>query len=1229
MTSRTKNPDAAVVSPHRRLFLQGSIAGVVAASLPGCSQDVASVEGPIDLEAAGQAKVTTVSVVRPADLLVLTFRFVNLDHVGKQLVVIDPKTPTLVVVELPPQHFHEEAFDEFPGSPAVLPTSDVAPVRHRMAGLSRLVFRVPQTTSAIDFDLEKVLATISGLDLSISKNAGDGFTILTPPGGIGIGTILGTAFTGALGSTAKAPATLAVEPPASLAQVIAASTPVLKVPSLPIPPIVIPIPPALLPPAAPVAPSSLETSLELPYRLQISPGATAAFAHELKAVPRGRMARVELWHTRLGVRMSDRSIDETEKTAGSRTFRALWNRDRNNGVAAPFGSAVVREPLRPLDRTNIVDETSNFTLKLPPRKVRARRMMLTSLGGYLDSIGVFNGQTGMLGWDHRAAMGRDSYVRREYDGHLFPFGHRASLITITERKLLASHPRRAFLWQRSYIVVKEPVIAYPAGSDTTTAHGPLRKNPFTALEVTTLTTPNFTNVGGGSSRFCPEVGVGVQYRFSFAATDRTNNVVKFDAPAIWVPTTDSVARATLDSEYTAVPSRSAGLGGQRVGFAPVVAPAPGTTADADPTSFATKAMTFLGTTPADVGTGLASRFAPTLDEAQLSIPAISAITGDSATKAFSYAQRYADHAFDAVANQGEVLLAFAGAEADRLQAVLSAQADKVGGFVAPDLAIAGISRKIGPIAGDIEKIASGNFEPADFFALLNGAKLFGTFGLGDVLQATGLDAAPKFLTETANTALAFVKDALALYNQAQAFVMMAQAKAPSLSGEAQARVNSLVMRLQAVVTAAEKLTKIEAIDPTPAGLSAQLTTLRDSLDGLDLAVRAVTELPEPAKREIVAAITAVRGLLTSSLSVIDDLTKLIADAQKGLDLAQNMTVKLAWEAPMKPYGIGSKPQFIPNKPLKLSGEIRAKASHGRPAGIDLTCSLEDFSLDLVGNPSFMVLHFEHILFKLETGKKPDIDVKFGGLTFTGPLAFVENLRKVIPLDGFSDPPALDISPKGIEASFSMALPNVSIGVFSLANISIGAGFKVPFIGDPLTVRFNFCTKEHPFLLTVSLLGGGGFFSIVLSPKGVDSLEAALEFGASLSLDFGVASGEITVMAGIYLKMAGEAVTLTGYLRMRGEVDVLGLISASIELRMELTYESATKKVIGRASLEIEVEVLFFSTTVTVSCERRFKSSEADPTFRDLYGATYVPCPPQMNAPSCVNAWDQYVHAFAD
>ena len=77
--------------------------------------------------------------------------------------------------------------------------------------------------------------------------------------------------------------------------------------------------------------------------------------------------------------------------------------------------------------------------------------------------------------------------------------------------------------------------------------------------------------------------------------------------------------------------------------------------------------------------------------------------------------------------------------------------------------------------------------------------------------------------------------------------------------------------------------------------------------------------------------------------------------------------------------------------------------------------------------------------------------------------------------------------------------------------------------------------------------------------------------------------------------------LTGYFRLRGEVDVLGLISACIELYLELTYEFSSGKASGRATLTIEVEVLFLSFSVEICCEKKFEGSNNDPDFVQIMG----------------------------
>jgi hypothetical protein len=303
--------------------------------------------------------------------------------------------------------------------------------------------------------------------------------------------------------------------------------------------------------------------------------------------------------------------------------------------------------------------------------------------------------------------------------------------------------------------------------------------------------------------------------------------------------------------------------------------------------------------------------------------------------------------------------------------------------------------------------------------------------------------------------------------------------------------------------------------------------------------------------------------------------------------------------------------------------MRAQSNFKAEPAMDVSCSLSNFSIDLVGNiESFIILHFNRIEFFSQGGKKADVNVDMANIEFVGALSFVDALRRLIPLDGFSDPPSLDVTREGISASYSLALPNIAFGAFSLQNLSLGAAFNLPFLGDPLNFRFNFCERHRPFLLTVSMFGGGGFFAIALSPDGVQVLEAAFEFGGSLSVNFGVASGGVCVMAGIYYKMEGGKASLAGYFRMGGEVEVLGMVSASIELYLELNYEPSSGKCTGRATITVEVEVLFFSASVDITCERKFAGSNGDPSFRALME------PYTNEALVVLKPWEQYCQAFA-
>ncbi len=276
--------------------------------------------------------------------------------------------------------------------------------------------------------------------------------------------------------------------------------------------------------------------------------------------------------------------------------------------------------------------------------------------------------------------------------------------------------------------------------------------------------------------------------------------------------------------------------------------------------------------------------------------------------------------------------------------------------------------------------------------------------------------------------------------------------------------------------------------------------------------------------------------------------------------------------------------------------------------------LRNFDLNLIGDGStlFMIAEVKQLRFTAVPDQKPDIDLELGEITFAGDLQFVEEFKNF--LSSLGKGLAIDVSPKGIEASLSLPLPRISVGVFTLQNLSILLGTTIPFNGDAARFRFYFCTRENPFLLSISMFGGGGFFGIECGTDKSVFLEVSLEFGASVAFDIGVASGGVEVMAGIYIEVQDPPgmASLTGFLRMGGELSILGIISISCELYLGFKHDPLTDKCIGQAKFFLEIEIFIFSFPIEAVVERRF-GGESDPTFAQLMA------PP---------AWTEYCNAYA-
>lgn len=1367
-------------------------------------------------------------VLRATDLLALRIELRNLSVTPGQpprLKKAGAGAATLIL-HFPPQSIAEETFFETaaagtknPDPPRPTPdkpepanggaeTPSGPPVRARIAGESRLAFSVPDDFD-VPYTLEGVLEAVESLPLAVSANARPPSAKASRPPLL-LGDLLEIGFDkrvaklppaerAALASFAMRNARIARQPDAPAAALLlrqASGTPGLRALRLPAarvdaPPlraddIAIPLPRG----PRPALPGTQQTAIELPWRLILSPYAQERWRHAKTPATSAATQHTELWHSRLLAPPSGDPDVEPPQPDALRTVRAVWalgGEGTGKPMQAAFpvpastylpapGTSPFRMPMDDFDRYQIAHLSSNFSVaSYAPQAIGANLLMLSSLGAWLDSRGNWDAPgLSLEEWTHRGAMGRDHYVRVVYKGLLYPFGHRASLIKVSERKFHHDHNGNpAYLRQRLFIVVRERerVFAHP---DYVT-HGPAgntvflhRQMPLTSVRILTTATPNLdsplTSPGGilGQLLFWPYVGT-APFRFACAATDIDGRVTQFDLPMIFMDGGEACPRklsgqwltplfdkaeafaATAQQAWRNAPvkQRSAPMNQQQVTLAPSQK-AGDTAAQADTLEF--DAVVDPGNTQlraySDDLNGPV--FYPCIPRASIRIAALAKLTGSGKSSTLTWNPYYLAHGFEG--NAGQVFGDIdaepgleGGASLD-----FSAQGDRAGGFVQPNLRPTALSRLAGPVSGKTADFIAGKMIGSDVFAPPGGGfplpLLFGCIPLGEVIQtvedvAGEAEKVPRFVAEACSELESLVNDAGRLYGMVAGMAQepgriaqgalaaldatlsdlqaQARAYAPALVQDAHDKVQALASAATAVGAQVAQLAGM-SFDTTPAlpGLpgalasaQAAITALRGAADAkvggvslpsgyrqslleaartADLLVNGLAVVPtllvqgktlydaldelvgqpdqlgaifsDPATlRPRLEAVTAAvqplvatvsasalldgapRQLLAAALQAVKTALDAVLASTELLQMltGDELTLRFDWNPVIKSWSLaaGAPPLFRANDPRGFRVAVEAKVrKNGQSAPkMSVTCSLKSFDLVLIAPASFLELNFEKIEFRVDTAAKMNVDVLLTSIKFVGPLSFVETLRDLIPLDGFSDPPHLDITPQGIDAGYNVALPAIAIGVFNLSNLSLGAGFTVPFIGQPLSVRFNFCTREQPFNLSVCMFGGGGFFGITLDPKGVQIMEAAFEFGASVSVNLGVASGGVHVMAGIYFRMEQTACSLTGYFRMGGYVSVLGLVSVSIELYLGLSYEFESGKCAGRATLTIEIEIFMFSKSVEISCERKFAGANGDPGFRDLMGPR--PDLPLNEELALIDddsqyAWREYADAFA-
>jgi hypothetical protein len=1048
-----------------------------------------------------------IDLLRPDDLVALQIEPVNLkldtkDKAAPKLVVDKKGTPSYLVVHFPPQSILEQAFFETQTPPA--PTDDTpnppGSVGSRISGESRLVFKVPASVTQIPYTIASLLDW-SKLELVVS--------------------------------------------------------PLAESPSGPI-----------------TAPTDLQTAIEMPYRLVISPKSNVAWAHATQPV--GHAGRTELWHTRIGTPKKVTSGGKTTtviveaKDGATVPVRAIWSPDYPGDAPLPTGDGPFLAPMTPRDRAQIVILTCGTTgyyvtddkgnsVAYVPEPVQASRIFLSALGGWLSSRGEwpqppnYNVSTliapfkpkapkpavkappaaktkraatppagapsaapsagpvpaptekfppiglpppqvvalDLVEWVHLATQGRDHYVKIVYEGVLYPFGHKAALIKITERKIvpagtytgaqgtLTLSTPTAYLKQRMYIVVREKVKTY---DPSLFAHAG-RELPFLrSIEITTKVTPDIdkpTYIGSGGVSFWVYTG-GKPFQFHVTATDLAGATHDFLAPLIFMDIGEPQPSA-LVTEYATADSgarRTCAVPGRKIAYAD---PSAGDTVLKTSQLFFTSEL--LETSPPYTG----DPFVPTLDTATVEVPAIEELLGSATGVPISLYAPYLASGIDA--NAG-VFAVIGGSPP-----LIKFSADKGGGFAMPNLSITAISARKGVVAGSADDAAAGLINPSAFFDL--SAQLFGAVPLQDLIPVN------------------------------------AQGKAPAAQNAPEIRSHT-----SPSLTNPQKVTTTVSWSP------------------------AVQTYPPPP-------------------------------------------------APANPFQV----QMNSGAALSLTTKI-VRDLTGGPSSAEVSGQLTSFAFTFEG---VIGITFDALKFSSKNGAKTVVKADLpssDAVGFLGPLAFVQKLADILPAGIFGKKgPSITLAPDHVAVSLTIGIPPISIGVFTLEHIAITVGLDLPYLDGKPAFEFAFASRGSPFLLTVECLGGGGFVHVVVDADGVEMVEGALEFGGHFSFDIGVASGGVHAMAGIYFQLKSNFTDLTGFVDIGGEVSILGIISISMDLNLSLSWQDAGGKqlVTGKATLSLSIHIIFFSISVSVSVEKSFGSKPGDPSVKDVITAA---------------DWSTYAAAFA-
>ena len=173
-------------------------------------------------------------------------------------------------------------------------------------------------------------------------------------------------------------------------------------------------------------------------------------------------------------------------------------------------------------------------------------------------------------------------------------------------------------------------------------------------------------------------------------------------------------------------------------------------------------------------------------------------------------------------------------------------------------------------------------------------------------------------------------------------------------------------------------------------------------------------------------------------------------------------------------------------------------------------------------------------------------------------------------------------PIGVRAVLGLALPTLSTGLCSVSGLTLRTYLEIAVrsSGFELSTGLGLSSRERPFQLGVLFLSGGGWFDVGLRFAGSAEkrprarMSIGIAAGANVPFNIGVASGGVSCLVDLGVDWeSGKSLKLVLGITLRGEVQVLGLISIALMVRLEASYFGGN--LVARGRLVVRVKICWF------------------------------------------------------